>query len=79
MDKLVIRGGRRLIGSVTASGSKNSSLPVIAATLLSGNGTFTLHRIPDLQDISTFTQLINHLGAQTSFSDNTLTVSTGNV
>lgn len=79
MDKLVIRGGRRLNGSVTASGSKNSSLPVIAATLLSGNGTFTLHRIPDLQDISTFTQLINHLGAQTSFSDNTLTVSTGNV
>lgn len=79
MDKLVIKGGRRLIGSVTASGSKNSSLPVIAATLLSGNGTFTLHRIPDLQDISTFTQLINHLGAQTSFSDNTLTVSTGNV
>ncbi len=79
MDKLVIRGGRRLNGSVTASGSKNSSLPVIAATLLSGNGTFTLHRIPDLQDISTFTQLINHLGAETSFSDNTLTVSTGNV
>ncbi|MBM3163221.1 MAG: UDP-N-acetylglucosamine 1-carboxyvinyltransferase [Chlorobi bacterium] len=79
MDKLVIRGGNRLAGKVTASGSKNSSLPVIAATLLSGQGCFTLHRIPDLQDIRTFTQLLNHLGAETSFSGNTLTVSTGNV
>ena len=79
MDKLVIKGGKRLTGTVTASGSKNSSLPVIAATLLSSEGRSTLHRIPDLQDIRTFTQLINHLGAKTSFSDNTLIVDTGNV
>ncbi|NTU87245.1 MAG: UDP-N-acetylglucosamine 1-carboxyvinyltransferase [Chlorobiaceae bacterium] len=79
MDKLVIKGGKRLAGTVTASGSKNSSLPVIAATLLCSGGSCTLHRIPDLQDIRTFTQLINHLGAKTSFSDNTLTVATGDV
>ncbi|MEI8033743.1 MAG: UDP-N-acetylglucosamine 1-carboxyvinyltransferase [Chlorobiaceae bacterium] len=79
MDKLVIRGGRRLSGTVTASGSKNSSLPVIASTLLAGEGTFTLHHIPDLQDIKTFTQLLHHLGAETSFSENTLKVSTGSV
>jgi len=79
MDKLVIRGGRRISGSVSASGSKNSSLPIIASTLLSGNGTFILHHIPDLQDIKTFTQLLHHLGAETSFSGNTLNVTTGNV
>jgi len=79
MDKLVIKGGKRLTGTVTASGSKNSSLPIIAATLLSSEGCSTLHRIPDLQDIRTFTQLINHLGAKTSFSNNTLSVETGNV
>ncbi|MBM3422294.1 MAG: UDP-N-acetylglucosamine 1-carboxyvinyltransferase [Chlorobi bacterium] len=79
MDKLVIRGGNRLSGRVTASGSKNSSLPVIAATLLVGEGRFTLHRIPDLQDIRTFTGLLDHLGTETSFSDNTLTVSAENV
>jgi UDP-N-acetylglucosamine 1-carboxyvinyltransferase len=79
MDKLVIRGGRRIIGSVTASGSKNSSLPIIASTLLTGNGTFILHHIPDLQDIKTFTQLLHTLGAETSFSDNTLKVTTGNI
>jgi len=79
MDKLVIRGGRKISGSINASGSKNSSLPIIAATLLAGNGTFTLHNIPDLQDITTFTQLLNHLGAETTFSDNTLKVSSRNV
>ncbi|TLU83033.1 MAG: UDP-N-acetylglucosamine 1-carboxyvinyltransferase [Chlorobium sp.] len=79
MDKLVIRGGCRLSGTVTASGSKNSSLPIIAATLLCGNGTFVLHNIPDLQDIKTFTQLLQHLGAETTFSDNTMTISTEKV
>jgi UDP-N-acetylglucosamine 1-carboxyvinyltransferase len=79
MDKLVIKGGRRISGCVTASGSKNSSLPIIAATLLCGKGTFTLHRIPDLKDITTFTQLLNHLGAVTTFSGNTLTISSQNV
>jgi UDP-N-acetylglucosamine 1-carboxyvinyltransferase len=79
MDKLVITGGKRIEGEITAAGSKNSSLPIIAATLLSGSGTFTLHRIPDLHDITTFRQLLEHLGAETVFSHNTLTVSTANV
>lgn len=79
MDKLVIRGGRRISGTITASGSKNTSLPIIAATLLTGKGTFFLHRIPDLKDILTFTQLLHHLGAETSFSGNTLKVSTHDV
>ncbi|MEI6652134.1 MAG: UDP-N-acetylglucosamine 1-carboxyvinyltransferase [Chlorobiaceae bacterium] len=79
MDKLVIRGGHRISGNITASGSKNTSLPIIAATLLTGNGTFSLHRIPDLQDITTFTQLLRHLGAETSFSGNTLQISSRNI
>ncbi|NTW63859.1 MAG: UDP-N-acetylglucosamine 1-carboxyvinyltransferase [Chlorobiaceae bacterium] len=79
MDKLVIHGGRRISGTVAASGSKNSSLPIIAATLLAGKGTFTLHRIPELHDIATFTQLLQHLGVETTFTNNTLKVSTENV
>ncbi|MEI7696499.1 MAG: UDP-N-acetylglucosamine 1-carboxyvinyltransferase [Chlorobium sp.] len=79
MDKLVIRGGHRLSGSINASGSKNSSLPIIAATLLAGDGTFTLHNIPDLRDITTFTQLLNYLGTETAFSDNTLQISSQNL
>ncbi len=44
-----------------------------------GNGTFTLHHIPDLKDIMTFTQLLHHLGAETNFAGNTLRVSSRNV
>ncbi|TLU82498.1 MAG: UDP-N-acetylglucosamine 1-carboxyvinyltransferase [Chlorobium sp.] len=79
MDKLVIRGGHRISGNITASGSKNTSLPIIAATLLTGDGTFSLHRIPDLQDITTFSQLLRHLGSEITFSDNTLQISNRNV
>lgn len=79
MYKLVIQGGQRLSGSVVASGSKNSSLPMIAATLLVDAGTFHLNNIPDLQDIATFCELLNHLGAETHFADNTLAIATENV
>jgi UDP-N-acetylglucosamine 1-carboxyvinyltransferase len=79
MDKLVIRGGKRISGTIAASGSKNSALPVIAATLLSPDGIFTINRIPDLQDVRTFSQLLEHLGAEISFSENVLRVSTSNL
>lgn len=79
MDKLVITGGKRIAGDIVAAGSKNSSLPIIAATLLAPGGTFRLHRIPDLKDIATFRQLLEHLGAETRMDGNTLSVSTAGV
>ncbi|NTU92259.1 MAG: UDP-N-acetylglucosamine 1-carboxyvinyltransferase [Chlorobiaceae bacterium] len=79
MDKLVIRGGNRIAGTIAASGSKNSALPIIAATLLAPEGTFAINRIPDLQDVRTFNQLLAYLGAEISFQDNTLRVSAANL
>jgi UDP-N-acetylglucosamine 1-carboxyvinyltransferase len=79
MDKLVIRGGKRLTGTIAASGSKNSALPIIAATLLVNKGTCSLRRIPDLQDIQTFNQLLEYLGAEISFDRNILNVSTEHI
>ncbi|NTU59088.1 MAG: UDP-N-acetylglucosamine 1-carboxyvinyltransferase [Chlorobiaceae bacterium] len=76
MDKLVIRGGNRIFGTIAASGSKNSALPVIAATLLTPDGTFTINRIPDLQDVRTFSTLLEYLGANVAFENNVLQVST---
>jgi len=75
MDKLVIRGGKRIIGTIAASGSKNSALPVIAATLLTPDGSFAIDRIPDLKDVRTFIQLLDYLGAEVSFENNRLKVS----
>ncbi|NTV68127.1 MAG: UDP-N-acetylglucosamine 1-carboxyvinyltransferase [Chlorobaculum sp.] len=79
MDKLVIQGGKRISGVIAASGSKNSALPVIAATLLTPDGSFAIDRIPDLKDVRTFIQLLDYLGAETTFENNLLTVSTGNL
>ncbi len=61
MDKLVIEGGRRLIGEVEVSGSKNSALPIMAATLLAA-GTHRLGNVPELKDIETFSALLTSLG-----------------
>ncbi|NEX12123.1 UDP-N-acetylglucosamine 1-carboxyvinyltransferase [Prosthecochloris sp. ZM] len=79
MDKLVINGGHRLTGSVAASGSKNSALPLIAATLLCDNGTCRLERIPDLKDTRTFQELLAYLGADISYNGSRLSVSTQNL
>ena len=49
MDKILIHGGYPLSGSIKISGSKNSALPLIAATLLTREPCI-LHRVPDLSD-----------------------------
>jgi len=63
MDKLLIRGGRRLAGEVTISGAKNAALPELCAALLTPDPV-SLHNVPRLQDVSTTLKLLRHLGAQ---------------
>ena len=63
MDKLLIRGGRRLAGEVTISGAKNAALPELCAALLTAEPV-TLLNAPKLQDVSTTLKLLRHLGAK---------------
>jgi len=63
MDAIEIEGGVPLRGEVTVSGSKNATLPQIAAALLAG-GRSTFHNVPDLADIRTMGRLLANLGAQ---------------
>ena len=63
MDKLLIRGGRRLHGTVPISGAKNAALPELCATLLTSDPV-TLRNVPRLQDVSTMLKLIRHMGVQ---------------
>ncbi len=63
MQKIVIRGGIALKGSVEISGSKNAALPLMFASLLSRD-EMTFHRVPVLRDIRTTKQLLLQLGVQ---------------
>src|SRR5438309_6078229 len=62
MDKLLIRGGRRLQGEVTISGAKNAALPELCAALLSDEPV-TLTNVPQLQDVNTTLKLLRSMGA----------------
>ncbi len=65
MDVFRIEGPVRLAGSVTVNGSKNASLPIMAATILSGGKSF-LSAVPNLSDILVFSQLLEELGCRVS-------------
>ena len=67
MKKLIIQGGKKLYGSINISGSKNASLPILAATLLFDEAV-TLKNIPDVKDISTMCILLQSIGKKIEFS-----------
>ena len=73
MDKLIVHGGHLLEGSVFVSGSKNSSLPILAATLLTREKC-TIRRVPDLSDTNYMTQILSSLGAQVERASGTVIV-----
>src|SRR5580693_7724281 len=68
MELLRIRGGRRLQGSVAISGSKNASLPVMAAALLTDQEV-ELGNVPDIEDISTMASMLEHVGVKVEHPD----------
>jgi UDP-N-acetylglucosamine 1-carboxyvinyltransferase len=62
MDKFVITGGTPLKGEIPTSGSKNSTLPALAAALLTAEPV-TLHRVPRVRDIRTMERLLVDIGS----------------
>lgn len=61
MDKLIIEGGSRINGEIRISGSKNSGLPILAATLLA-SGPMHICNLPHLNDITTMLALLRCMG-----------------
>lgn len=66
MDKFVIYGGNYLEGELPVSGSKNTALPLMAASILA-DGTTVLDNIPNLQDVTTFAHVLRISGASVQF------------
>lgn len=67
MDKINIRGGKRLSGTVTISGAKNAALTLLPCALLTGE-PLTLRNLPRLADIDTFQHLMNQFGVSTTIA-----------
>lgn len=75
MDKIIIKGGHRLSGTVSASGSKNAGLPLMAASLLAG-GVYNFTNVPDINDIQTMAGLLRIMGAEVAFQDHIMQIDT---
>ncbi len=73
MDKILVHGGHKLSGNVRISGSKNSALPILAATLLTKEPC-VISNVPDLSDIHFMLQILSHLGASVERASGTVRV-----
>ncbi len=73
MSQITIRGGRPLRGEITVQGAKNSVLPILAATLLSGD-VCRIERCPRLSDVDSACDILRYLGCRTSWDGNDLLV-----
>ncbi len=74
MEKIIVRGGNRLNGTVKVEGAKNAVLPVIAASLLASEGKSIIRDVPSLSDVYTIGEVLRHLNANVEFEDKIITV-----
>ena len=73
MQKLEVFGANKLKGQIKISGSKNASLPILAATLLSKKKVY-LKNLPRVKDIETMVSLLQSLGSKINFNKNNLNI-----
>jgi UDP-N-acetylglucosamine 1-carboxyvinyltransferase len=74
MDKFIILGGRRLSGSYRIGGSKNSVLPILAASILVEKGETIIHDVPNLKDVDIILQLLESVGCKVKWEKRERTV-----
>ncbi|MCY8231346.1 UDP-N-acetylglucosamine 1-carboxyvinyltransferase [Priestia endophytica] len=74
MEKIIVRGGKQLNGTVKVEGAKNAVLPVIAATLLASDGKTILNDVPALSDVFTISEVLRYLNAKVEINGNEVVV-----
>ncbi|MDF2789773.1 UDP-N-acetylglucosamine 1-carboxyvinyltransferase [Neobacillus niacini] len=79
MEKIIVRGGQRLYGTVKVEGAKNAVLPVLAATLLASDGKSVIRDVPTLSDVYTINEVLRNLNAEVAFDNNTVVVDASRV
>lgn len=78
MEKIIVRGGSRLQGSVKVEGAKNAVLPVIAASILAKQGTSTIYDVPALADVYTIKEVLENLNCDIQFYGNKMFINAEN-
>ena len=78
MQKLIIKGGKEISGKISISGSKNATLPILAASILAEH--VTIKNIPLVKDIFTMIELLNFIGLKTNLlkKENVIEISNKN-
>lgn len=74
LEKIIVRGGGRLNGTVKVEGAKNAVLPVIAASILASEEKSTILNVPALADVYTINEVIRNLNVQVEFDGKKITV-----
>ena len=72
MERLIVKGGTRLEGTIPVSGCKNAVLPIAVAAAILGDGVSVLHNVPNLTDVNTLCAVLEGLGATTKLKNSTL-------
>lgn len=78
MYDYIIKGGKRLEGEVDVSGSKNATLPILAATILSGKTT-KLYNVPNIEDVKITIKILEYLGCKVKREKNKLIINSKNI
>lgn len=76
VEKYIIHGGNRLTGEIKITGAKNSVLPILAATVVSGK-TSHIFNIPKLKDVEIMTAILTHIGAKINEENGSFIIDTG--
>eukprot|EP00095_Tigriopus_kingsejongensis_P001867 maker-scaffold9082_size2508-snap-gene-0.3 protein:Tk01867 transcript:maker-scaffold9082_size2508-snap-gene-0.3-mRNA-1 annotation:"udp-n-acetylglucosamine 1-carboxyvinyltransferase" len=78
MDKLLVHGGTSLSGAINISGSKNASLPILAASLLTDQQV-VIERVPDVSDTNYMLQILSALGCEVERYSGTVKITAANI
>ena len=80
LEKIYTMGGRRLVGEIALSGSKNATLAILAGALLPAAGETVLTNVPRISDVQIMCDMLNRLGVKTNFIEqNTLVLDSTNL
>lgn len=78
MSEYIIKGGRKISGEVTISGSKNAALPIIAASILN-KGKTTLYNVPNIHDTQMMFEILDKIGGKVTQKNNKIIIETSKI